>query len=268
MKSSNFKRIASFFTGILIVFLFFSVLITPSKLKAQENPEGIFSLEELRDRATEVFKRLNEKTGAWLEAIRDIQEIIVDLGSWTEASFNEVVTKIDNAGLMLDEIFPSISGCVKDEKGDPISGATIVAIQMDGIPTYAFAGQGTAQSAGLSASTFSFAVGAPPIAVNEMYLSETQKQDFGPGCYWIPVSPSFLSAYLRLLDPLISIEAEGTQSFKFDVKIIAMPPMGHTISPAGYTVSILKDIVKIEQEDDLADLLPWEQGAETGGTAD
>lgn len=126
----------------------------------------------------------NSDLGGKAGAMAKLVTMLKDKTAWTEDLMKSVARLGDQFGVAVDELVPSVAGCVKEPDGKPVLGAPVVGLQIfnltspttsltkvsDGVPFLVEQSQGQF-------------VPVPP-----QLLSGEQKA-LGAGCFWMPVKP-------------------------------------------------------------------------------
>ena len=225
--------------------LVFSILLLlPSRGSyGQEGEDVQRQLEELgrtieqtiRTNIEEIRRRFRESPIG--EAfVRLIEELHGAGEEWTEDLWQRVQRIAEETGVMLDEFVPSISGCIRDEKGEPMYGVAVFALPLGiidiAVPTWAITGGGTVEEHPGNPSLAY--IGGVPVPVSGSFVPDEYEEEFNRGgCYWVPLSPGVIQMLTAIR---IGAPTEGT-SWDILVKIVPIMP-GYKMEPFGKEVFI------------------------------
>jgi hypothetical protein len=129
----------------------------------------------------------------WQKTQGAVNNLFVASKEMNKNVFQDVLRIAEQAGVTIDALLPTIQGCIKEEDGTPLIAASVIEIgSIPGaigslVPVFA-----TTSGEGVPAKIF----GMP---VDVAWLSEKQKQNWGSGCYWLPVVPGFADGGIALL---------------------------------------------------------------------
>jgi hypothetical protein len=258
MKKTISNRSSTILRGVLIAILLMAVTILPSKAMGQHEVDiGQDRAEAVAEKAEQIFNMFESKIKQLAEegsemgakqaaAIMELLAILQDAGDeWTEERWNLVVSACDRLGIYVDELIPSVCGCIKDEQGNPVYGAVVLAIpNYDvGVPTAALTGGGTVEQHPTNNS--SFLLGPVAIPVSNSFVPDEYEAEFNQGgCYWIPVSPGALRTLweaARSLSPDMSTNTEDIETLSpFTSRIFVFLP-GHVMVPYAKKVYLSKN---------------------------
>ncbi len=252
MKSISGRERAIFESVVISLILVLSVAFFPETARAQEDPLAEIGqmAEKFKDEMLEAAKASGGEVARRLEAIEDLLSLVEGNDEWTEALWNQAVRIAEQSGIAVDELFPSVSGCITDEAGEPVYGALIAVLPTTfdiAVPTYAITGTGTLESGSGNPSTFGFGLTGPTIPVSESFVPTSYRQTFNRGgCYWVPLSPGVINTLGNLISmPDLSNTNDNTGTIDktltaTSVKIIPIR-FGYTIDPIGKVVQFNTD---------------------------
>lgn len=158
-------------------------------------------------------------SATWQKAKSEVLKIQGTAKEWNAAAFNDVLAIANQYSVAIDQIVPSIQGCIKEQDGTPLVGTTVISIGSEpGIAGSAL--PLLAVTRGQATPAFIFGSPTVGIAVDESWLSAEQKQNWGPGCYWFPVLPGLAEALVGTI----------RQESYINARVIPVAP-GYEMSP-------------------------------------
>ena len=176
-----------------------------------------------------------EQAGADAATIANLaaRQVMQGLTEWNEATFNDVLNISQQYGVALDALIPSVQGCITEQDGTPLVATSVVGYgMMPGTIGSAIPMMATTSGEGVPATVFG-------IVIDPSYLSENQRENWGPGCYWMPVPPGWVEL---VYDPF----HRGEEMMSLTVFPLSA---SHMISPPGKIVYGFGDDVSITHTD-------------------
>lgn len=251
MEIFSSKKII-FVSVVLSLLLFLSGVFFSGTARAQEDPLVQIGqmAEKFKDKMLDASKTVGVGAKTKIKAIIKLLDVVKDKKEWTEPLWNEVIRIAEETGIAVDELVPSVSGCITDEAENPVYGTLIAVLPITvdvAIPTYAMTGGGAIGNPNGIPSTFGFGASGPVIPVSETFVPASYRETFNKGgCYWVPLSPGVINT----LGSLISLPGLANTNDKTgeinktfttaDVKIIPVK-FGYTIDPVAKEVQFNKD---------------------------
>ncbi len=140
---------------------------------------------------------------------------------WGADTFQDILSISEQFGVGIDALIPTVQGCIKETDGTPLVGVSVVGVgSIPGAIGSLVPITATTSGQGIPATAF----GLP---VLETYLSENQRANWGPGCYWMPIPPG-------LIDTGISVV---TQELLISHHVIPIA-LGYEFSPPAKKVAM------------------------------
>ncbi len=143
-----------------------------------------------------------------------------DPGEAFDAVTKDMTRLLEQAGVAVDELVASVSGCLKDKSGKPMVGTMVFLVNFDMIPEPSYGVTAGETGVGLFSG-----VGFP-----------TPKPGLQSGCYWIPVPPSIISSILSV----VSGDSSDLTRSRARFYVYPVAP-GYNFVPPAQSVSILLD---------------------------
>lgn len=164
------------------------------------------------------------------KAGRYIAEVVGTTGEWSAETLQaamDIAVQARRLGeqnqVAMDALIPSVQGCVRESDGKPLEGITVMGIGvLPGTLGSALPMVATTQGGALPATVFGIPV------VTEL-LSEQQQQNWGPGCYWMPMPPGWAD----LVGSAVSTSQEGLRFMKVFPMVV-----GYEMTPVAKHVTL------------------------------
>lgn len=241
-------------TWVLSFLLGLSVLLfQPNPVQAEDVDQGIppeaqqlidsvyeATVGTMQERAAEAGQAIGTVSATIQENLETIRDAIEYLNSiedaWTNETWEHFMEIFKQAGVAVDELIPSVSGCIHDDQGNPMRGVLVAMIpRVDGspmLPSFAITGNGTFEQHPGNHSSFGFNAGIPSLPVSDSFLPESYRDEFNQGgCYLVPVPPQLMKIYIQ---SVLAIYKEIPSSFGF-VDHASFDAIIHPIFP-GYNM--------------------------------
>lgn len=221
------KKIFGKTTLILGFCICFSLLlIEPNQVQAAGDNPGISpeaqqliddvyaaTIGTMQERAAEAGQTIETVSATIqenIDTIRAASEYLDTISdAWTDETWNRFMDIFKQAGVAVDELIPSVSGCIHDENGNPMKGVLVAMIPMAKdsqggeiamLPSLALTGNGTIEQHPGNHSSFGFSAGLPTLPVSDSFLPESYRDKFNQGgCYLVPVPPQLMKIYFESL---------------------------------------------------------------------
>jgi len=251
MKFFASKKLILVAAVVSLLFVLSGVFL-PETARAQEDPMAQIGqmAEKFKDEMLDASKTIGVGAKTKIDAIIKLLDLLKEKKEWTETLWNEVIRIAEETGIAVDELVPSVSGCITDESENPLYGTLIAVLPITfdiAVPTYAMTGGGTIESGNGTPSTFGFGVTGPIIPVSESFVPASYLKTFNKGgCYWVPLSPGVINTLGSLISlPDLSNTNDKTEGINktltaANVKIIPVK-FGYTIDPVAKEVQFNKD---------------------------
>lgn len=245
-------------TWVLSFLLGLSVLLfQPNPVQAEDVDQGIppeaqqlidsvyeATVSTMQERAAEAGQAIGTVSAAIQENIETIlaaREYLNDMintntKTWTDETWNHFLEIFKQAGVAVDELIPSVSGCIHDDQGNPMRGVLVAMIpRADGLPmlpSFAITGNGSFEQHPGNHSSFGFNAGIPSLPVSDSFLPESYRNEFNQGgCYMVPVPPQLMKIYIQSCIAIdSSIGEDPTFNASFDAIIHPIFP-GYNMGP-------------------------------------
>lgn len=164
--------------------------------------------------------------------------------AWTDETWKHFMGIFQQAGVAVDELIPSVSGCIHDENGNPMKGVLVAMIPMAKdsqggeiamLPSLALTGDGTIEQHPGNHSSFGFSAGLPTLPVSDSFLPESYRDKFNQGgCYLVPVPPQLIKIYFDTVvaaaNTLGSLVGDEESDYNYAAIIHPMFP-GYNMGP-------------------------------------
>ncbi|NOY46359.1 MAG: hypothetical protein GXP50_13055 [Deltaproteobacteria bacterium] len=195
---------------------------------------------------------LDQAAGAspLLDAMRQTAQAMEGQTQWTEALLDQIAAIARQTGVAFDELVPSVQGCIRQRDGTPLEGVPVLTFpgklmnaELGTGVYYAFT-KGQATPAMIGAGVVVFPVD------EAAWLSERQRRNFGPGCYWVPFP------FTPAEDVVNAVWNENSRT----IRIIPIVP-GYTLNHNVLAIEMIEEDSYTVRELDHA-LQPWTEGTE------
>jgi len=168
----------------------------------------------------------------WSQAKSAVGAVYGEGKEWGADAFQDILQISQQYGVQIDALVPSIQGCIKEADGTPLVGVNVVGVgALPGtwgslVPVVA-----TTSGTGIPATVF----GLP---VQEAWLSVSQGENWGPGCYWMPAPPGLADGGVSVI----------TQESTIVHKVIPFAP-GYEMFPPGKEITMLAGAQSVAVKD-------------------
>jgi len=196
---------------------------------------------------------LDQAAGAspLLDAMRQTAQAMEGQTQWTEALLDQIAAIARQAGVAFDQLVPSVQGCIRQRDGTPLEAVPVLTLPGKLMNAELGVGAFYAITRG-RASPAMIGMGNSVFPVDEQaWMSERQRQDFGPGCYWVPFP---FAPYEDLSNAVFN---------KQDIRTIRLIPIvpGYTLNHNVLAIEMTRETWYTVRELDYA-LQPWTEGTE------